>query len=71
ALPVLRREQAREPVLEANLAGLGLRLTPEQTARLDEVSAPALNFPTTAWAARPEPGDLRPLTYELTLRHAP
>ncbi|MCX4916672.1 aldo/keto reductase [Streptomyces sp. NBC_00687] len=31
--------------LEANLAGLDLRLTPEQTARLDEVSAPALNFP--------------------------
>lgn len=31
--------------LEANLAGLDLRLTPEQTARLDEVSAPVLNFP--------------------------
>ncbi|MFC8516182.1 aldo/keto reductase [Streptomyces sp. NPDC057257] len=31
--------------LEANLAGLDVRLTPEQTARLDEVSAPTLNFP--------------------------
>jgi aryl-alcohol dehydrogenase-like predicted oxidoreductase len=30
---------------EANLAGLGVRLTPEQTATLDEVSAPTLNFP--------------------------
>ncbi|MFJ8153732.1 aldo/keto reductase [Streptomyces sp. NPDC094468] len=31
--------------LEANVAALDVRLTPEQTARLDEVSAPALNFP--------------------------
>ncbi|SEG92558.1 Predicted oxidoreductase [Actinacidiphila yanglinensis] len=31
--------------LEANLAGLDVRLTDEQTAVLDEVSAPALNFP--------------------------
>jgi len=31
--------------LEANLAGLEVRLTPEQTAVLDEVSAPRLNFP--------------------------
>jgi aryl-alcohol dehydrogenase-like predicted oxidoreductase len=31
--------------LEANLAGLEVRLTPEQTALLDEVSAPTLNFP--------------------------
>ncbi|MEU6252459.1 aldo/keto reductase [Streptomyces sp. NPDC047043] len=31
--------------LEANLAGLDVRLTPEQTATLDEVSAPTLNFP--------------------------
>ncbi|GLW07813.1 aldo/keto reductase [Microtetraspora sp. NBRC 13810] len=31
--------------LEANLAGLEVRLTEEQTAVLDEVSAPALNFP--------------------------
>ncbi|MHC3467534.1 aldo/keto reductase [Streptomyces sp. 7R007] len=30
---------------EANLAGLDVRLTPEQTAALDEVSAPTLNFP--------------------------
>lgn len=31
--------------LEANVAALDVRLTPEQTARLDEVSAPALDFP--------------------------
>ncbi|MFJ4782142.1 aldo/keto reductase [Streptomyces sp. NPDC088794] len=31
--------------LEANLAGLDVRLTPEQTAVLDAVSAPTLNFP--------------------------
>ncbi|WP_405866434.1 MULTISPECIES: aldo/keto reductase [unclassified Streptomyces] len=31
--------------LEANLAGLDVRLTAEQTATLDEVSAPTLNFP--------------------------
>ncbi|GGI97636.1 aldo/keto reductase [Streptomyces brasiliensis] len=31
--------------LEANLAGLEVRLTPEQTAVLDEVSAPVLDFP--------------------------
>ncbi|MCG7209172.1 aldo/keto reductase [Streptomyces arenae] len=31
--------------LEGNLAALDVRLTPEQTARLDEVSAPSLNFP--------------------------
>ncbi|MFJ6080522.1 aldo/keto reductase [Streptomyces sp. NPDC092369] len=31
--------------LEANLAGLDVHLTPEQTAVLDEVSAPTLNFP--------------------------
>ncbi|WP_406431821.1 aldo/keto reductase [Streptomyces sp. NBC_00631] len=31
--------------LEADIAALDVRLTPEQTARLDEVSAPALNFP--------------------------
>ncbi|GAA1283225.1 aldo/keto reductase [Planotetraspora silvatica] len=31
--------------LEANLAGLEVRLTEEQTARLDEASAPTLNFP--------------------------
>ncbi|MFJ9352181.1 aldo/keto reductase [Streptomyces sp. NPDC101237] len=31
--------------LEANVAALDVRLTPEQTARLDEVSAPALGFP--------------------------
>ncbi|MGI5460053.1 aldo/keto reductase [Streptomyces sp. CA-249302] len=31
--------------LEANLAGLDVRLTPEQTATLDEVSVPSLNFP--------------------------
>jgi aryl-alcohol dehydrogenase-like predicted oxidoreductase len=31
--------------LEANLAGLEVRLTEEQTAALDEVSAPPLNFP--------------------------
>ena len=31
--------------LQANLAGLEIRLTPEQSARLDEVSTPALNFP--------------------------
>jgi aryl-alcohol dehydrogenase-like predicted oxidoreductase len=31
--------------LEANLAGLDVRLTPEQTAALDAVSTPALNFP--------------------------
>ncbi|MER5911289.1 aldo/keto reductase [Streptomyces sp. NPDC001982] len=31
--------------LEANLAGLDVRLTPEQTAALDAVSAPALDFP--------------------------
>jgi aryl-alcohol dehydrogenase-like predicted oxidoreductase len=31
--------------LEANLAGLEVTLTEEQTAVLDEVSAPALNFP--------------------------
>jgi aryl-alcohol dehydrogenase-like predicted oxidoreductase len=30
---------------EANLAGLDVRLTPEQAATLDEVSAPTLNFP--------------------------
>ncbi|WP_448059349.1 aldo/keto reductase [Cellulomonas hominis] len=31
--------------LDANLAALDLRLEPEQLARLDEVSRPALNFP--------------------------
>ncbi|MDH6220694.1 aldo/keto reductase [Streptomyces pseudovenezuelae] len=31
--------------LEANLAGLDVHLTPEQTAVLDDVSAPTLNFP--------------------------
>ncbi|MFF4896519.1 aldo/keto reductase [Streptomyces sp. NPDC001068] len=31
--------------LEANLAALDVRLTPEQTARLDQVSAPVLGFP--------------------------
>lgn len=31
--------------LEANLAGLDVELTEQQTARLDEVSAPGLNFP--------------------------
>lgn len=31
--------------LEANLAALDVRLSADQTARLDEVSAPALNFP--------------------------
>ncbi|MEU7843334.1 aldo/keto reductase [Micromonospora sp. NPDC049114] len=31
--------------LKANLAAVDVRLSPEQTARLDEVSAPALNFP--------------------------
>jgi len=31
--------------LEANLAGLDVHLTPEQIAVLDDVSAPALNFP--------------------------
>ncbi|MFE7171612.1 aldo/keto reductase [Streptomyces sp. NPDC057616] len=31
--------------LESNLAGLDVELTAEQTAALDEVSAPALNFP--------------------------
>ena len=31
--------------LESNLAGLEVELTAEQTARLDGVSAPALNFP--------------------------
>ncbi|NEA99677.1 aldo/keto reductase [Streptomyces sp. SID13726] len=31
--------------LEANLAGLSVRLTPAQTAVLDEVSTPTLNFP--------------------------
>ncbi|MEW2547312.1 aldo/keto reductase [Streptomyces sp. NPDC047002] len=31
--------------LEANLAGLDVRLTEQQRAALDEVSAPALNFP--------------------------
>jgi aryl-alcohol dehydrogenase-like predicted oxidoreductase len=36
------RKQAH---LEANLAGLDLQLTAEQTATLDEVSTPALNFP--------------------------
>jgi aryl-alcohol dehydrogenase-like predicted oxidoreductase len=33
--------------LEANLAGLELTLTPAQIAVLDEVSAPALNYPAT------------------------
>jgi aryl-alcohol dehydrogenase-like predicted oxidoreductase len=32
--------------LESNLAGLEVELTAEQTARLDEVSAPSLNFPS-------------------------
>ncbi|GAA3738621.1 hypothetical protein [Streptomyces tremellae] len=31
--------------LEANLAGLDVRLTEQQRAAPDEVSAPALNFP--------------------------
>ncbi|MFD3589268.1 aldo/keto reductase [Streptomyces sp. NPDC058683] len=31
--------------LETNVAALDVHLTPEQTARLNEVSAPALNFP--------------------------
>ena len=31
--------------LESNLRGLDVELTPAQTARLDEVSAPTLNFP--------------------------
>src|SRR6201999_4468997 len=31
--------------LEANLAGLDVTLTPEQLRRLDEVSAPVLNYP--------------------------
>lgn len=31
--------------LEANLVGLEVELTAEQTARLDEISAPKLNFP--------------------------
>lgn len=31
--------------LESSLAGLDVELTAQQTARLNEVSAPALNFP--------------------------
>jgi hypothetical protein len=31
--------------LEDNLAGLELKLTPAQTAQLDELTTPSLNFP--------------------------